>query len=76
MDHQCTTSIVIASVLTILLSVCIMFTTAIIIICVRSKKQPQTDVCYDTINIDHHSAPPPAVIETEINVAYSHITST
>ena len=76
MDRQCTTSIAIAGVLSILLSVCmVVFTTVIIRVCVRSKKQIQTEVCYDTINIGHQSAPPPA-IETDINVAYGHTKST
>ena len=41
--------------------------TAIVCICVRSKKKPkrETDVYYDTINIRQ-----PPVIETELNVAY------
>ena len=55
------------------------FTTVIIIamVIVKNKKQAQTeiDVCYDTINIGHHSAPL-QVIETEVNVAYDHIKST
>ena len=43
--------------------------TAIICICIRSKKKPEreTDVYYDTINIGQ-----PPVFETKLNVAYHH----
>ena len=69
-ECTCTTSNVIAGVLSILLSVgIVVFTTVIVIICVRSKKEAQTDVHYDTINVGHRSTP----IETDINVAYGHI---
>ena len=45
----------------------------IIVVCIRSNQHVQTesDVYYDTINIGHQSAAPPA-IETEINVACGH----
>ena len=43
--------------------------TAIVCICVRSKKKPEreADVYYDTINTGQ-----PPIIETELNVAYHH----
>ena len=70
-ECTCTTSNVIAGVLSILLFVGIVVFTTVIIICVRSrsKKEAQTDVHYDTINVGHRSTP----IETDINVAYGHI---
>ena len=80
MSCQCTTSIIFAIVLPVLLALLLIaFTTVIIIVFVRSKKQAhmqtETDVYYDTINIGHHSAPPP-VIKTEVNIAYDHPKST
>ena len=80
MSRQCTTSIILAIVLSVLLALLLVAFTAVIFIAmvfIRSKKQAQTeaDVYYDTINIGHHSAPP-QVIETEVNVAYDHVKST
>ena len=75
MPCQCTTTVAIASVLLIPLAlVVVIFTTVIIVVCIRSKKQApkESDVYYDTINIDHQ----PSVIETEVNVAYGHTRST
>lgn len=67
-----------ASVLSIVLAMSlVIFTTVIIVVCVRSKKQvsKDSDVYYETINIGHHSKQP-SVIETETNVAYGHTKST
>lgn len=72
---QYSTTIIIASasgLSTLFVLLIVVFTTAIGI-CIRSKRKPQTesDVYYDTINIGHHSTPPP-IVETEMNVAYRH----
>ena len=77
---QCTTSVIFAIVLSVLLALLLVAFTIVIItgmVFVRNKKQAQTetDVYYDTINIGHHSEPPP-VIETEVNVVYDHTKST
>ena len=73
------TTIVFASVLSILLVLFLVAITTVITltVCIRRKMQAQTasDVYYDTINIGHHSNPPP-IIETEVNVAYGHTKST
>ena len=70
MPYQCTTAIAFASVLSVVLAVCVVVFTTVIIVLIRTKKPAQTEAYYDTINIRHHS--PPAVINTEKNVAYGH----
>ena len=70
MPYQCTTAIAFASVLSVVLAVCVVVFTTVIIVIIRGKKPAQPEAYYDTINIRHHSPPP--VIDTEKNVAYGH----
>ena len=67
---QCTTVIAFASILSVVLAVCVVVFTTVIIVFIRSKKPAQPEAYYDTINIRHHSPPP--IIDTEMNVAYGH----
>ena len=71
MPYQCTTAIAFASVLSVVLAVCVVIFTTVIIVLTRSKKPAQPEAYYDTVNIHHNDSPPP-VINTEKNVAYGH----
>ena len=69
--YETTIIIALGSGLSILFVSLIVVIIIAIFIFVGSKKKPQRepDVYYDTINTAH---PPPSVIDTELNIAYSH----
>ena len=73
MSCQCTISIAFASILSVVLALCVVTFTTVIVASVRSKRKVQTEAYYDTINVHHHSFP--QAIGTEMNVAYGHTMS-
>ena len=61
MPYQCTIAIALASVLSVVLAVCVVIFTTVIIVLIRSKKAAQPEAYYDTVNICHHDSPTPTL---------------